>query len=210
MELLLGKIRAASIMIGKRIASEKSREEKELLTRIVKCIIQTQQGIDKQTEYDEYAARWEVLQDQKAKKAMLFSRARWTEQGEKPTGYFLKMQKRDMEMKVINKLINGNGTEVTGNTRILKECTDYYKQLYQTKQNQNSLEDAFNSFLGGIHNPRLTEEEKEICEGHITDAECLQALKSMANGKVPGPSGFTKEFFLEFWDSLGPLTVPIH
>ena len=35
----------------------------------------------------------------------------------------------------------------------------------------------------------------------------MQALKSMSNGKVPGPSGFTKEFFLEFWDSLGSLTV---
>ena len=68
------------------------------------------------------------------------------------------------------------------------------------------FEDAFEHFTEGVENPRLTEAEWDSCEGDITGMECLQALKSMANGKVPGPSGFTKEFFLTFWDCLGPLT----
>ena len=207
MELLLSKIRTASIVIGKRIAKEKCKEEKEVLSRIVECIIQTQAGSNKQREYDEYLARWEILQTQKAEKAILFSRARWAEYGEKPTGYFLKMQKRDMEMKVISKLIDSNGVEITGKDGILEECTKYYKEMYTTKQNRELFEDAFHSFVDGLDNPRLTEMERGVCEGEITEIECVQALKSMANGKVPGPSGFTKEFFLACWDSLGPLVV---
>ena len=35
----------------------------------------------------------------------------------------------------------------------------------------------------------------------------MSALKAMAAGKVPGPSGFTKEFFLKFWEHIGPLIV---
>ena len=207
MEVLLSKIRAASVMIGKRLAKEKSKEEKEILSRIVHCIIQIQQGTDKQREYNEYATRWETLQEQKAKKAMLFSRARWAEQGEKPTSYFLKMQKREMEMKVINRLVDSDGIEITGKDRILHECTSYYEELYTTQHDQRAFEGAFDRFLEGVDIPRLTEEDRESCEGNITDSECLQALKSMANGKVPGPSGFTKEFFVANWESLGSLTV---
>ena len=48
------------------------------------------------------------MQDQKAKKAMMFCRTRWAEHGEKSTGYFFKMQKRDMEGKVISILIETN------------------------------------------------------------------------------------------------------
>ena len=53
-----------------------------------------QHGHDYQDEYDGFKVQWEALQEEKARRVMLFSRPRWCEQGEKPTGYFLKMQKR--------------------------------------------------------------------------------------------------------------------
>ena len=206
-EILLAELRAASITIGKRIAKNKCREEKQLLADIVRVIIKMQQGCDYQSEYANYKARWETLQEEKAKKAMLFSQARWCELGEKPTGYFLKMQKRNREIKVISKLIDSSGTEINDRRNILRECTEYYRELYTSKKSQLQSRGDFAQFFEDLHNPRLTMAESASCDGDITNDECLTALKVMACGKVPGPSGFTKEFFLTFWDHIGSLIV---
>ena len=55
--------------------------------------------------------------------------------------------------------------------------------------------------------PQLSEIDKASCEGCITNEECKYALKSMLNNKAPSVSGFSKEFFLYFWDELGDLVV---
>ena len=45
-------------------------------------------------------------------------------------------------------------------------------------------------------------EEKEKCEGMLTKAECLQALKSMKYGKTPGSDGLPVEFYNVFWNKI--------
>jgi hypothetical protein len=40
--------------------------------------------------------------------------------------------------------------------------------------------------------PKLKENEKESCEGMISEEECVKAIKSMQNGKSPGT---TRLFF---------------
>ena len=50
--------------------------------------------------------------------------------------------------------------------------------------------------------PKLTDQEKETCEGLITKAECLAALKAMKNNKSPGTDGFGIEFYKFFWSDI--------
>ncbi len=45
----------------------------------------------------------------------------------------------------------------------------------------------------------LQKEEVELCEGLVTEEECLKSLKNMDNGKSPGSDGFTAEFYKFFW-----------
>ena len=45
-------------------------------------------------------------------------------------------------------------------------------------------------------------EEKEKCEGMLTKAEGLQALKSMKSGKMPGSHGLSVEFYKVFWNEI--------
>ena len=42
-----------------------------------------------------------------------------------------------------------------------------------------------------------------LCEGLVNEAELLQVLKSMKNGKSPGTDGFTSEFYKFFWVDIG-------
>ena len=137
---------------------------------------------------------------------MLFSRAKWTEEGEKPTGYFLKLQSRGRDDSTIRKLIDDDGNEITGNAAILQACTRHFTKLYATTRDSASAA-KLEQFFADLHIPKLTNGERDSCEGPISNDECLAALKSMANDKAPGPSGFTKEFIITFWDVLGSLIV---
>ncbi len=47
----------------------------------------------------------------------------------------------------------------------------------------------------------LSEEEKELCEGLLTE-QCLKSLKSKQNGKSLGGDGFTVEFYTFFWKDI--------
>ncbi len=48
----------------------------------------------------------------------------------------------------------------------------------------------------------LSGEEKELCEGLITEEEYHQFLKSMQNGKSPGCDGLTVDFYKFFGETL--------
>ena len=42
-----------------------------------------------------------------------------------------------------------------------------------------------------------------LCEGMISEEECLTALKEFKNNKAPGTDGFSAEFYKFFWSDLG-------
>ena len=65
--------------------------------------------------------RLKRITEQKVKCAIIRSKARWFEYGEKNTRYFLNLEKRRGEKKNINKLKLNDGTETGDQEVILKE-----------------------------------------------------------------------------------------
>ena len=57
-------------------------------------------------------------------------------------------------------------------------------------------------FFRNTSSKSLNLEEKENCEGMLTKAECLQALKSMKPAKTPGSDGLPIEFYKVFWNEI--------
>ena len=51
--------------------------------------------------------------------------------------------------------------------------------------------------------------ESSQCEGPLTIDECFNALSDMATGKSPGVDGLPPEFFIKFWDLIGPDLVEV-
>ena len=45
----------------------------------------------------------------------------------------------------------------------------------------------------------LSESDKNLCEGLITEKECTIALKHFKDGKSPGHDGLPPEFYKAFW-----------
>ena len=49
---------------------------------------------------------------------------------------------------------------------------------------------------------RLTDEQRDACEGYLTLKECYESLKSFKPNKSPGCDGLPSEFYLTFWQEI--------
>ena len=68
-----------------------------------------------------------------------------------------------------------------------------------SKRNVDCEDDSFFN-----HEVKLTEEQRDFCEGNLTFEECAKSLKAMLNGKSPGSDGYTVDFYKFFWKDIGP------
>ena len=143
----------------------------------------------------------EKIQEEKTKGAMIRCKARWYEEGEKSTNYFLILENRNYSKKVIARLKDRHNRICTQPEDIRKELKIYYEKLYSSQLKGNETPDDSNMFLSTI-NKKLTNEESHQLEGPITEAEILAALKSTQNGKSPGSDGFNCEFYKFFWNDI--------
>ena len=127
---------------------------------------------------------------------ILRSRAKWLESGEKCSKYFCQLEKRNYIKKTISDLII-HDKHVTNQSDINSEVACYYKTLYS--RNVLNIDERFFE-----HRIKLTDEQRELCEGNLTFNECTESLKSMKNGKSPGSDGYTVDFYKKFWKDIGP------
>jgi hypothetical protein len=131
----------------------------------------------------------------------LRSKARWYENGEKNSKYFLNPKNRNFLRKKISKLKLSNGEETDDPKTILEEEKTFDKNLYSTR-NVDPNNSEFDAFLNNNLLTPLNEDQSKKCEGLLTEQECYQALKDMDNSKTPGSDGFSSEFYKFFWESI--------
>ena len=130
---------------------------------------------------------------------MLRSRVKWLETGEKPSSFFLSLEKRNSVNKTINRVVGADGSEKCNINSIKDECFSFYEKLYDKKK--INLSD-FHDFIKEDTFTCLSENQKQDLEGPIKHDEILSALKRMSNNKSPGLDGFTVEFYKVFFKDL--------
>ena len=132
------------------------------------------------------------------------SKIKWMELGEKPSKYFLNLEKQNRVNKEIRRLSTENGHVINGQDYILKEIFKFYSNLYQAKE----VEDVdLVTLLDHSDIPKLTPEKSIILEGPLSVDEVYSMLKTMKNNKSPGQDGFTVEFYRFFWQHLKTFIV---
>ena len=150
--------------------------------------------------YNKCKEELESLYDYIINGIILRSCATWYEKGEKSTKYFLNLEKRNKTKSHVRKLISPDGSEETDPKNILANIKSFYSELY-TKHSVKAEKEIFD-YLYDLNIAKLSHEVKTSCEGKLTVKECWNALDSMGNNKSPGNDGFTKEFYLAFFNNL--------
>ena len=192
-------------------SSQKAKENKKLELDLKEKLQAFEQKLSandniEDLEYCEYTrikSEWESHILRKNNGIILRSKAKWVEEGEKNTKYFLNLEKRNYNSKCIKTLINKEGKEITDMGKILEEQKMFYEHLYTSKiTNNQESRDATKSFSMNNKSHTLLEADKCDCEKSITLEECSNALKLLPNNKSPGSDGFTTNFYKFYWKDI--------
>ena len=126
------------------------------------------------------------------------SKCDWQEHGEKPSTFFLSLEKKNFNNKTIKRLRLPDGNITMDENNILKELKSFYSTLYTTTHNPipNFRE------LDHIPQPTLNIDDQQQCEGPLNKNEILDVLKTCKNNKSPGTDGFPAEFYKFFWNDI--------
>ena len=106
---------------------------------------------------------------------MVRSRALWAEAGEKITRYFLRLENRHAGKKAISRLVNDQNQAITDQTEILKEISDFCRNLYMQPLRKFDKQ-AMIDELKKIDLPLVDGAQKTNCDRAISENECLIAL----------------------------------
>ena len=99
-----------------------------------------------------------------------------------------------------------NGSSISDPEEVLQGQKSYYQNLYSS-QNPQVDDPRFNKFFQNETIKTLDNEQKERCEGLLTDSECRYALKAFQKNKSPGTDCLTAEFYSFFWEHLSSTMI---
>ena len=201
-------IRAFTINFSKQRAKQQRNVETELVKKAqnLKRKLAKKETQELLAEHDKTIRELETISFQRTRGACLRSKVRWFEWGERSSKYFLNLEKRNYQNKYINKLKKDDGSTITDPAEILNEQQRFFQTLFSS-QNPTVDDARYKFFFDNDSIVRLNTEQQQHCEGRLTLDECLAALKTFNKNKSPGTDGFTAEFYLSFWDVLGPVMV---
>ena len=112
---------------------------------------------------------------------------------EKPSKYFLNLEKRNYVNKTILELKTENGNKINDSYEILKLQKEFYQDLFSTKKTIDIENSYFDPYL--INLPTLSEEMQNKLDEPFTIEELDETIKNSKLNKAPGPDGYTNDFF---------------
>ena len=204
-EFIKCEIRNITMSFSKRKAKERLALERNLL----RCIsFYDHLCINNPSDHNTsilkgYKDDLDLLYQHKLDGIFIRSRARWVEEGEKNSKYFLNLERRNKSVNCITKLKKDDESVITENVDILKSIESFYRSLYSRR-----TLDSPRLLLTSLGNDkRVPDITKESMEGTLSVYECKNALFSMPSNKSPGCDGLTSEFYKYFWNDIENIVV---
>ena len=153
--------------------------------------------------YDSAKVELEEIEENFSRGAMLRSKAEYIAKREKPTKFFLNLEKSRSAANTINKLHvqSSNGlAEIKSQNEVQAHIKHYYASIFSC--NQSKSQNECKAFLDKVNLPKLSLNDQILLDQLLKIEEMTKALKSMENSKSPGNDGLTVEFYKFFWNDL--------
>ena len=195
-------LKAECVDFAKRKRTELNREKVDLTNRLIRCKQLLVNGdIPASAEIVALEARLLALSHLEIEGVKTRSRARWIEDGEKPTRYFFQLERERVEKNRVALVHDSDGNEVSSRADLDRVHVEFYTQLFSEEAVHITCQEHLFLQLDS----KLTPEESLSCDGPISPPELIESVKSLVPNKSPGPDGLTLEFYLTFWQLLAPL-----
>ena len=206
LDTLLCQLRGTIISFSKKISRERRINEKALETEIQETILEIEASDhlplinELNNKLSNLQEQYEEIRENRMRGHLIRSRSEIMADWEKPSKYFLNLEKRNYVNKTILELKTENGNKINDPTEILKLQKEFYQDLFSTKKTINIENSYFDPYL--INLPTLSEEMKNKLDEPFTIEELDESIKKSKLNKAPGPDGYTNEFFKFFKDEL--------
>ena len=141
------------------------------------------------------------IEQRKCEGAIIRSRARYAIEGEKCTGYFLGLEKTRQEKNYFEQVEGKDGEKITDFVGIVERVEEFYRELYKK---EGVDEESSRQVIDKLE-ARLSDEDREVCEGEISKGEIENAINGLGRNKSPGIDGIIGEFYIEFREELVPV-----
>ena len=102
-------------------------------------------------------------------------------------------------------ILTESSSEITDSNAILSELKSFYCDLYEQRSTKTKADCLH--YISNFNVPKLSEEDRTICEGKLSKKECYDALLSLGNNKSPGNDGLFKEFYVCFFNEIHPFLI---
>jgi exonuclease III len=125
--------------------------------------------------------------------------------GEKCSKYFFSLEKYRNKQKTISRIKMASGSFTSDPKLVLEECRLFYKKLYSA--NPQVDPNTFPFFYQNPTIPKLTEDQRLLCDAELTEDELFKTLKAFQKNKSPGLDGITAEFYITFWREINVFSL---
>ena len=186
----------------------RSKRDKNMLKQlsdrlsVLEEIVSSTPTTDDVDEYDLIKKQIEEIYKEKAFGAIIRSRCQMLEEYERPTKYFLNLEKTKQNVKHIRTLVN-DGHKISCSDEILELEKKYFERLYSESDVNSNTDVYLDTYLNNINIPKISEESQQICDKTIDFDEVCKAVDALANNKSPGMDGIPVEFYKKFWNQIG-------
>ena len=200
-EMIKMAVRGKSI----KYSSRKKRSTNNTLTALqrrlenLKVRFETRPDPDIERDMQLVQTDIELIVENQVKGAQIRAKLNWINEGERPTKFFLNIEKQNYNKKHIKRILKPGGDTISGPSNILNELELFYMNLYTSIRTPRHIIPNFDETLANIETDKLTELEKLECEGMLTENELFEALKTTKSNKTPGNDGLSSEFYKLFW-----------
>lgn len=177
----------------------------DLQTELEDLYASVDQGIWVQPEHlDSVKREIKEIENERANKMIFHAKAKWARLGEKPTSYFLNLEKRSNKNKILSSVLTSKGESISDSASVLRHCKEFYQDLYQETPNDLPSTEDLESLFQEVDLPSLTEDEQAYLDSAFTRDELKRALENLNKNKCPGSDGLPPEFFCRFWELIAP------
>ena len=155
--------------------------------------------------YHSALAELAVLDSEAVRGAQVWARVRWVEEGEISSSYFFRLEKKRSADHWMSALRESDGSIVSSPADLCRSLSSFYLDLFTASDTHPCAQSALLGNLSSV----LPGDQAVLCEGHLSVTEVSSALLGMARRKAPGLDGLPVEFYVKFWDVLGPDLVSV-